>query len=171
MISKQLQCAINAQINAEYWSAYLYLSMSLDAQAKGLNGIANWFYIQWEEEQDHARILEQYLSIRNTVVKLQPIASVAQTWPNVRAMFEDTLQHEQEVTAMIIDLMSIAHQDKDYASIGRLQWFIDEQMEEEQSARDILSRIELYGSEQLALYILDRDLGQRKYVQAKPLSE
>lgn len=171
MLSKSLQSAINAQINAEYWSAYLYLSMSLDAQTKNLNGIANWFYIQWLEEQDHARILEQYLGVRDARVELQPIGSVPPAWPDVRAMFSDTLQHEQEVTAMIVDLMSIARQEKDYASMGRLQWFIDEQMEEEQSARDILARIDMYGSDRLSLYILDHDLGQRQYTPAEPLDK
>lgn len=169
MISPQLQRAINAQINAEYWSAYLYLSMSLDAQSKSLNGIANWFFIQWLEEQDHARILEQYMGIANATVNLQPIASVPTTWPNVKAMFDDTLLHEQEVTAMIVDLMSQARQDKDYASMGRLQWFIDEQLEEEQSARDILSRIDLFGADRLSLYILDRDLAERQYHKASLL--
>lgn len=169
MLSKQLQAAINAQINAEYWSAYLYLSMSLDAQSQGLNGVANWFYVQWQEEQDHARIFEQYLLSQDAIVKLQPIESVPVSWQDVRQMFSETLQHEQDVTAMIVDLVKRAQQDEDFASLNRLQWFIDEQVEEEKAARDMLTYLDLFGEEPLPLYNLDAVLAQRTYRVADPL--
>ena len=101
MISARLHTAINNQINAELWSAYLYLSMSLDAEAKGLKGVANWFYIQWLEEQDHARILMNYLNSRDAKVTLKPIEKVDTEWSSVLEMFTETLRHEQVVTSMI----------------------------------------------------------------------
>lgn len=171
MLSQQLQDAMNAQINAEYWSAYLYLSMSLDAQSKGLNGIANWFFVQWQEEQDHARILEQYMLMQDAKVELHSIAPVQKAWESPKAMFKDTLKHEKEVTTMIVNMMHIARKDDDFASMNRLQWFIDEQVEEELNARDMLSRISLFGEEEIALYILDRDLGTRKYTQIGELGK
>ncbi|EKC68219.1 Ferritin and Dps, partial [human gut metagenome] len=142
MLSKQLHDALNAQINAEMWSAYLYLSMSMDAEAKGLKGVANWFYVQFQEEQDHARILMNYILSRNAEVRLQPIAEVRTSWDSPLEMFRDTLEHEQKVTAMINNLAAIAAGDKDYASSNMLVWFIDEQVEEEESAREMIGACE-----------------------------
>ena len=108
MLSNKLHDALNAQINAELWSAYLYLSMSMDAEAKGLKGVANWFYIQFREEQDHARIFMNYLLSRDCEVKLAPIAEVRTAWSSPLEMFRDTLEHEKKVTAMINNLAAIA---------------------------------------------------------------
>ena len=116
MLSTKLHNAINAQINAELWSAYLYLSMSLDAEAKGHKGVANWFYVQFQEEQDHARIFMNYLNSRDAKVELLPIVAVPTKWNSVLDMFLQTLEHEKRVTGMIQGLMSIAKDDKDYAS-------------------------------------------------------
>ena len=116
MLSKKLHEALNAQINAELWSAYLYLSMSMDAEAKGLKGVANWFYIQFQEEQDHARIFMNYILSRDAEVTLRPIAEVRTSWASPLEMFRDTLEHEKKVTALINDLAAIAAEDKDYAS-------------------------------------------------------
>ena len=129
MLSKKLHEAMNAQINAELWSAYLYLSMSMDAEAKGLKGVANWFYVQFQEEQDHARIFMNYILSRDAEVKLLPIEEVRTAWTSPLEMFQDTLVHEKEVTAMINNLAAIAAEDKDYASSNMLVWFIDEQVE------------------------------------------
>ena len=95
MLSTKLHAAINDQINAELWSAYLYLSMSLDAEAKGLKGVANWFYVQWLEEQDHARILMNYLNSRDAKVTLKPIEAVQTEWGTILEMFNKTLEHEK----------------------------------------------------------------------------
>ena len=108
MLSKKLHEAMNAQINAELWSAYLYLSMSMDAEAKGLKGVANWFYVQFQEEQDHARIFMNYILSRDAEVKLLPIEEVRTKWASPLEMFQDTLKHEKEVTAMINNLAAIA---------------------------------------------------------------
>lgn len=162
--------ALNAQINAEMWSAYLYLSMSVDAEAKGLKGVANWFYVQFQEEQDHARILMNYILSRNAEVRLQPIAEVRTSWSSPLEMFRDTLEHEQKVTAMINNLAAIAAGDKDYASSNMLVWFIDEQVEEEESAREMIGACEAVEGNKFGLYMLDKELAARTYTQAAPLA-
>lgn len=170
MLSQQLHEALNAQINAEMWSAYLYLSMSVDAEAKGLKGVANWFYVQFQEEQDHARILMNYILSRDAEVRLQPIAEVRTSWDSPLEMFRDTLEHEQKVTAMINNLAAIAAEDKDYASSNMLVWFIDEQVEEEESAREMIGACEAVEGNKFGLYMLDKELAARTYTQAAPLA-
>ena len=98
MLSQKLHDAINAQINAELWSAYLYLAMSLDAENKGYKGVANWFYVQFQEEQAHARIFMNYLNSRDAKVTLLPIEEVPATWNSVLDMYKQTLEHEKKVT-------------------------------------------------------------------------
>lgn len=169
MLSKKLHEALNAQINAEMWSAYLYLSMSMDAEAKGLKGVANWFYVQFREEQDHARILMNYILSRDEEVKLLPIAEVRTQWASPLEMFQDTLMHEKKVTAMINNLASIAAEDKDYASSNMLVWFVDEQVEEEESAREMITACEAVDGNKFGLYMLDKELAARTYTQAAPL--
>ena len=170
MLSQQLHDALNAQINAEMWSAYLYLSMSVDAEAKGLKGVANWFYVQFREEQDHARILMNYILSRDAEVHLQPIAEVRTSWDSPLEMFRDTLEHEQKVTAMINNLAAIAAGDKDYASSNMLVWFIDEQVEEEETAREMIGACEAVEGNKFGLYMLDKELAARTYTQAAPLA-
>ncbi|MBO7182811.1 MAG: ferritin, partial [Bacteroidales bacterium] len=136
MLSEKLHAAINEQINAELWSAYLYLSMSLDAESKGYKGVANWFYVQWLEEQDHARIFMNYLNSRDAKVELKPLAEVRTQWDSVLEMFQETLKHEKVVTSLINNLAAIAAEDRDFASSNMLVWFVNEQVEEEENARD-----------------------------------
>lgn len=170
MLSKKLHAAINEQINAELWSAYLYLSMSMDAEAKGLKGVANWFYVQWLEEQDHARIFMNYLNSRDCKIELKPIKDVKTEWDSVLDMFKDTLEHEQVVTSLINNLAAIATEDKDYASSNMLVWFIDEQVEEEESARDKIFAVESVEGNKYGMYQLDKELASRTYTQASPLA-
>ena len=169
MLSKQLHHAINAQINAELWSAYLYLSMSMDAEAKGLKGVANWFYVQYLEEQDHARIFMNYLNSRDVKVILQPIAEVPTEWDSVLAMFKQTLEHEKKVTALINNLAFIANEDRDFASVNRLAWFIDEQVEEEENAREMIAAVEAVEGNKYGMYMLDKELATRVYNTPSPL--
>lgn len=170
MLSNKLHDAINAQINAEMWSAYLYLSMSLDAEAKGNKGVANWFYIQWQEEMDHARIFMNYLNERDAKVELKPIEAVPTTWNSILDMFKQTLEHEKKVTSLIHNLAAIAQEDNDFASKNRLVWFIDEQVEEEASARDMIAAFEAVEGNKYGLYMLDKELATRVYNQASPLA-
>lgn len=170
MLSKKLHDALNEQINAELWSAYLYLSMSMDAEAKGLKGVANWFFVQFQEEQDHARILMNYINSRDAKVELKPIAEVRTEWTSPLDMFKDTLEHEKVVTSMINNLASIAAEDKDFASANMLVWFVDEQVEEEESARDMITVCEAVEGNKFGLYTLDKELAARVYQQASPLA-
>ena len=171
MISAKLHTAINDQINAELWSAYLYLSMSLDAEAKGLKGVANWFYVQWLEEQDHARILMNYLNSRDAKVELKPIEAVQTEWGSVLEMFQKTLEHEKVVTSLINNLAAIAAEDRDFASSNMLVWFINEQVEEEENAREMIFAVESVDGNKYGMYQLDKELATRAYTQASPLTK
>lgn len=170
MISTKLHAAINDQINAELWSAYLYLSMSLDAEAKGFKGVANWFYVQWLEEQDHARILMNYLNSRDAKVSLKAIEPVRTEWNSVLEMFQETLRHEKVVTGLINNLAAIAAEDRDFASSNMLVWFVNEQVEEEESAREMIFAAESVEGDKYGMYQLDKELATRVYNQASPLA-
>ena len=170
MLSNRLHEAINAQINAELWSAYLYLAMSMDAEAKGLKGVANWFHVQYLEEQDHARIFMNYLNSRDAKVVLQPIVEVPTEWGSVLDMFKQTLKHEKKVTALINNLAFIANEDRDFASINRLVWFIDEQVEEEENAREMIAAVEAVEGNKYGMYMLDKELATRVYTMPSPLA-
>lgn len=171
MLSQKLHDALNAQINAELWSAYLYLSMSMDAETKGYKGVANWFYIQFKEEQDHARIFMNYLNSRDAKVDLKPIEEVPTTWNSVLDMFNQTLEHERKVTALIGNLAEIAKADNDFASVNRLVWFIDEQVEEEETARDMIASVEAVEGNKYGMYMLDKELSARVYAEPSPLAK
>lgn len=171
MLSQKLHDALNAQINAELWSAYLYLSMSMDAETKGYKGVANWFYIQFKEEQDHARIFMNYLNSRDAKVDLKPIDEVPTTWNSVLDMFNQTLEHERKVTALIGNLAEIAKADNDFASVNRLVWFIDEQVEEEETARDMIASVEAVEGNKYGMYMLDNELSARVYAEPSPLAK
>ena len=170
MLSSNLYKAINEQINAELWSAYLYLSMSMDCQAKGYNGIANWFYVQFQEEQAHARIFMNYLNSVDAKVELLPIAEVRTSWDSVLDMFKQTLGHEKKVTAMINNIAAIANADKDYAAINRINWFVDEQVEEEESAREMITTFEAVEGNKYGMYMIDKELAARTYTAPSPLA-
>ena len=170
MITQRLHSAINAQINAELWSAYLYLAMSLDAESKGYKGFANWFYVQFQEEQAHARIFMNYLNSRDAKVELLPIDPVPATWDSVLDMFRQTLEHEKKVTSLINNLAAIANEDRDFASINRLNWFIDEQVEEEESARDMITAVEAVEDNKYGMYQLDKEQAARVYNIPSPLA-
>ena len=170
MLSSNLYKAINEQINAELWSAYLYLSMSMDCQAKGYNGIANWFYVQFQEEQAHARIFMNYLNSVDAKVELLPIAEVRTSWDSVLDMFKQTLEHEKKVTGMINNIAAIANADKDYAAINRINWFVDEQVEEEESAREMITTFEAVEGNKYGMYMIDKELAARVYNVPSPLA-
>jgi ferritin len=170
MISKRLEDAINAQINAEMWSAYLYLSMSAYCQDQGYAGMANWFAIQFKEEQDHAQIFYNYLISRGGRVLLKAIDAVDTEWASPLAAFEATYKHEQHVTALINNLMHIAVEEKDYAAQSRLQWFIDEQVEEEENAVEIINKLKMLNGNGYGMYVLDQELAARVYATPSPLA-
>ena len=170
MISPKIQDAINAQINAEFWSAYLYLSVGMHFEAEGHTGIANWFRIQFKEEQAHAEIFINYLLSRGGRVELKAIADVPTTWESPLAAYTDTLAHEEKVTALINNLYALAEAEHDYATRGKLDWFVAEQVEEEETAKSLIDRLKLIGDNGLALYMLDQELAQRVYNVPSPLA-
>lgn len=170
MISTKLQDAINAQINAEFWSGYLYLSMSVHFAANGRPGIANWFRVQFEEEQAHARIFINYLLQRGGRVELKPIDAVPQSWESPLDAFRYTLEHECKVTALINDLYALAEAERDYATRARLAWFVDEQVEEEDNVRTLIDKFTLIGNDGMGLYSLDRELASRVYAEPSVLA-
>ncbi len=170
MLSNKVQDALNAQINAEFWSGYLYLAMSMHFEAEGRSGVANWFRIQFKEEQAHAEIFINYINQRGGRVVLEPIAAVPQTWDSPLAAFEDTLAHEQKVTAMINNLYAIAEADHDYATRDRLTWFVSEQVEEEDNARQLIDKFKLIGNDGMGIYMLDQELAARTYTTPSPLA-
>lgn len=163
MVSKKLEKALNEQINAELWSAYLYLSMSMDFASKGLPGVANWFKIQFQEEQDHAHKFMNYLIAKGNKVELKPIEKVQTTWKSVLEAFEETLKHEKVVTALIHDLTALAKSEQDYSTDNMLSWFINEQVEEEETAQGMIDALKLIGDNGFGLYTLDKELATRSY--------
>ncbi len=171
MFNKKIEDAINAQINAELWSAYLYLSMAAQCHELSLPGMANWFEVQFKEEQDHAKIFYNYIVSRNGRVVLKPIEAVQTEWKNALEMFNHTLEHEQKVTSLINDLYALAIEEKDYATQSMLKWFLDEQVEEEENARNMIDNLKLIKDNGFGLYMLDKELSARTYTQAAPLTK
>ena len=162
MLSKTLQDAMNEQIKNELYSAYLYLSMSAYCEAANLPGFAHWMRVQAQEEEAHALKFYGFIYERGGRVVLQAIDQPPVEFQSPRAVFEQTLEHEQKVTAMIHDLYALAVQEKDYASQIFLQWFVTEQVEEEASASQILETLKMIGDKGHALIMLDRQLGSRE---------
>ena len=170
MLNKKIEEALNAQINAEMWSAYLYLSMAAFCHTNGNPGMGHWFEVQFQEEQDHDKILLNYVSQRNGKVDLKAIKEVPTTWESVLDVFESTLKHEQTVTALINNLFALTTQENDYATQSMLKWFIDEQVEEEENATNIIDNLKMIKDNGYGLYMLDKELGARTYTQAAPLA-
>lgn len=161
MINKKIEDAINAQINAELYSGYLYLSMSAYFQDRGLRGFAHWMEIQAAEEFGHARKLYGYLFDRGGRVLMKPVEGPPTEWKSPEHVFDETYRHEQKVTALINDLVNLAIAEKDHATNQMLQWFVAEQVEEESSALTILDELKLIGNDGNGLLMKDRELAQR----------
>lgn len=157
-----MEGALNAQINAEFWSAYLYLSMSVHFEQEGLSGFAKWFKAQFDEEQEHAIKILEYVHARGGKVSLQPITKVTQSWKTPLAAFEDTLKHEKEVTKMIHGLVELSNSEKDYATASMLRWFVDEQVEEEDIAQKYVDALKFIGDDKMGTYLLNKELGSRE---------
>ena len=170
MLSKTIEDAINAQVNAELWSAYLYLSMAHNFEADGKSGIANWFKVQFKEEQAHAEIFMNYINQRGGRVWLKPIDAVETEWATPLDAFKATLEHERKVTAMINNLYALAEAEHDYATREMLNWFISEQVEEEESAQQLIDKFTLIGNDGMGIYMLDQELAARVYNEPSPLA-
>jgi ferritin len=160
-LSKKMNGALNDQINMELASAYIYLSMSAYCAEGNLKGAASWLRIQWGEELEHATKLIDYVGERGGSITLKAIAQPASKFDSLLDVFEQVLAHEQKVTAAIHKIYDLAVTEKDYASQGFLQWYVNEQVEEENSPAEIISMLRLAGDTGAALLMIDRQLGER----------
>jgi len=168
MFSQKLQDSINDQINAELHSAYIYLSMSAFLEDKTLPGFAHWMKLQYEEEVFHAMKLFDFMNDRGGRVKLQAIEAPAAEFGTPLAVFQKALEHEQYITDRISDLYQLALAEGDYPTQVLLQWFIEEQVEEEKNAGDAVAQLELIGDSGLGILMMDREMAAR---QAAPAAE
>lgn len=163
MLNEKLQLELNKQVNEELYSAYLYLSMSAFLSSKNLSGFSNWMKVQFEEEQFHALKLYQYILERGGKVNLETIEKPKESWENILDVFEDVLAHEQKITSLINNLVDVAIQEKDHATVNMLQWFVAEQVEEESSVSDILDQLKLINGKGSGLFMLDREAKTRSF--------
>lgn len=161
MLSKTIEAALNEQIKNEFYSAYLYLSMSAYCETKNMPGFANWMFQQYEEENAHAMRLFKFLNDRGGKVLLKAIDQPPSEFHSPLSLFENVLDHEQKVTGMIHDLYALAVKENDYATQVEMQWFIAEQVEEEKNAGDVVEQLKLADDNKTALLMLDRELGSR----------
>ena len=161
MISKQMAKALNEQINAELYSAYLYLAMSAHATAGGLKGIGNWMMVQNREETAHAMKQYNYLLSQGERPELLAIAKPPASFKSPLDMFQQTLGHEQLVTRRIHKLVDLAIAEKDHATQVFLQWFVSEQVEEEENATEIVNMLKVAGTDKVAMFMIDSHLGKR----------
>lgn len=162
MIGKKMNDSFNKQINEELYSSYLYLSMAAHFDAQGLGGISNWFRLQAQEEMFHAMKFYHHIVERGGQVVFNAIQEPKKKWDSTMNAFKDALKHEQHISACINDLMDLSIKEKDFASRSLLQWFVDEQVEEEASVNEIIDRLNLAGEKGHMIYMIDRELGGRK---------
>lgn len=164
MLSKKMEKALNDQVNAEMYSAYLYLSMSAYFEDQNLSGFANWMYVQAQEEMTHAMKIYRYIHDRGGRVILEQIDKPQTEWDNTQKIMEEVYSHEQKVTGMIHDLVNLAREEKDHGTDNMLQWFVSEQVEEEANADELLQQVKMIDGKPQGLLMLDRELKQRQFV-------
>lgn len=163
MLSDKMETALNEQINAEFYSSYLYLSMSAYFESKGLPGCATWMQAQAQEEWFHGMKMYDFVNERGGRVMLGAIDKPPADWDSTLAVFENVLQHEQKVTGLINNLVNLALDERDHATNIFLQWFVSEQVEEEASAGAVLDKLKLIGNDPNGLFVLDSEMGQRVF--------
>ncbi len=163
MLNTRLEVELNKQLNAELYSAYLYLSMSAFLASKNLSGFSNWMKVQFEEEQFHALKLYNYIIDRGGKVTLTEIKAPKTEWHDILDVFKDVLAHEEKVTGLINELVNVAMEEKDHATVSILQWFVTEQVEEEATVSDLLDQLKLVEGKGSGLFILDREAKQRVF--------
>lgn len=171
MINKKVEDILNAQINKEFYSAYLYLAMSAFFDEIGLYGFANWTKVQAREEVDHGMILFDYIIERDGTIDLQQINSPDRSFENPLQVFEKILDHEKYVTESINCVAYMSDDECDLATRHFINWYISEQVEEEANALDIIKKLKMFGEDKSSLYQLDKDLGTRTYQQHSYKSE
>lgn len=162
MLSKKMAEALNEQVQAEMYSAYLYLAMSAHFEAANLKGIAHWLRLQFKEEQEHALKILDYVLERGSAAALKEIDAPPAKWASALKAFEDVCKHEQMITGRIHKLTELAAGEKDHATVVFLQWFISEQVEEEANASEILEKLKMIGDSVGGLLALDHHLAKRE---------
>jgi ferritin len=163
MINKKMEQALNQQVNAEMYSAYLYLSMESYFKNLNLNGFANWMRVQTQEEMVHAMKIYDFINNRGGRILLKAIDGPPTTWDSPLAVFEAVLVHEQKVTGLIHELVDLAIREKDHAANSFLQWFVTEQVEEEASADAAVQQLKMMENAPGGMFMLDREFGQRVF--------
>ena len=171
MISQSMVDAINSQVVAEFYSSYLYLSMAAYFESEGLEGFSSWMKAQAQEELSHGMKLFNHVNERDGRVLLDAIEKPQTGWDSPLAAFEAAYGHEQKVTSLINDLVTLAREEKDYASENFLQWFVNEQVEEEANAKAIVDQLKFVAGNPHALFMLNRELGQRTFTPPAPAAE
>lgn len=161
-VKNDVEAAINSQIQAEFQSAYIYLAMSAKFNEMGLSGIAHWLRMQWEEETVHAMKFYDFLLSRDGTIELGALEKPEIHFETPLEAFEQVLQHEQYITGRIHDLYDLASQHRDYPLQTLLNWFVDEQVEEEDSVRAVIDTLRLIGDSGSNLFLLDREMGARQ---------
>ncbi|MBT7788979.1 MAG: ferritin [Calditrichaeota bacterium] len=164
MLNKKVEEAINAQINAELFSAYLYMSMGAYLDSMNLTGFSNWMSIQVQEELSHVQKFYHYVNERGGRVVLDTIEKPEFEWDSVLDVFEATYEHEQKVTSLINGLVEVARIENDNATYNFLQWFVSEQVEEEASADAMVQKMKLIGDFGPGIFMLDQEAMQRVFV-------
>lgn len=163
MISKKMEDALNGQVNAELYSAYLYLSMESYFRSQNLMGFANWMRVQTQEEMTHVVRIYDFIDERGGRVLLKAIEGPPTEWESPLAVFEAAYSHEQKISALINDLVDLAIKEKDHATNTFLQWFVNEQVEEEASADQVVQQLKMVADAPGGIFLLDRELGQRVF--------
>lgn len=163
MLGQKMQDALNEQINAELFSAYLYYAMQAYFESLSLKGCAHWMQLQTLEEMSHANKMADYINERGGRVELKPIEGPQREWSSPLAVFEATYEHETKVTGLINKLVDLAVSESDHATNNFLQWFVAEQVEEEASADEIVQKMKLAGSSEGGLFLLDQELAKRPF--------
>jgi ferritin len=168
MLNAKVQDAFNQQINAELFSEYLYLSMAAHFESESLKGMANWMRIQAGEEHNHAMKFYHFILDRSGRVTLTQIDAPKTTWNSPLNAFEDAYKHEMKITGMINNLANLAIDEKDHAAHQFLEWFVNEQVEEEAAAQMIVDQLKLVGENGVAIYMIDQELSKRQPAAAAP---
>ncbi|MBO5110376.1 MAG: ferritin [Clostridia bacterium] len=163
MMNAKVRDLLNQQINKEFYSAYLYLDFSNYFEDAGLDGFANWYMIQAQEERDHAMLFYRYLQNENQKVTLDAISKPDKTFTCHMDVLKAGLEHEEYVTSLINDIYAAAYEVKDFRTMQFLDWFVKEQGEEETNANDLITKMELFGSDPKSLYMLNQELAARIY--------
>lgn len=161
MLSTKMQDAFNRQLNEELFSSYLYMSMSAYFESANLKGMASWMRVQAQEELAHAMKFFSFIHERDGQAVLTGIEGPKTEWSSALDAFEDTYKHECKITGLINDLVESSLAEKDYAANAFLQWFVTEQVEEEASAKEVRDKLRFVGDDNVVLFMLDQELGQR----------